>query len=497
MSNPSPMRMSRTAAALPQTVNLHLVAHCNMRCEYCYAHFYEERAQPRIAADHLIEVMRQLVAHGVRRVTFAGGEPTLHPDLARLLSEASALGLVTSIVTNGSRIDQAWLNEHGPYLRWLTLSIDSVLPDGVIKLGRRAGTGTRGRGHLDQVASVAALVHTYNAVRPRQRRIRLKMNVTVTSANVDEDPTAFVRRCRPEKLKVLQMLVVDGENDGALHLACTSAGFAAYVERTRALEGAGIEIVDEDNEAMDGSYAMIDPLGRFYQRVDGSYLRSRPLFEVGALAAWSDVGGYDADRFVGRRGDYDPGEVARGNLPYLIAVEGLDGTGKSTVAAAVARVLGATLIRNPPAELAGARAAADRLPPDERRAWYFEANRVAAEGSELERAHGVPVVMDRSVASTLVMRAAERGTVAVLELWPEHLPRPDVLLMLELPEAERLARLTGRASPLTPEERALAADEALRARVRASYVQLGAQAVSAQGSIAEVVARVLATIAVL
>lgn len=480
---------NRTAASLPPTVNLHLVAHCNMRCRYCYARFYEERTQPRLATEQIIEVMRDLAAFGVRRVTFAGGEPTLHPDLARLLSEASELGLVTSVVTNASRIDAAWLSHHGPHLRWLTLSIDSVQPEGVIELGRR--TKAPSSGHVDQVISVASLVHEYNRVRPRARRLRLKVNITVTSANAHEDPTPFVRTCRPEKVKVLQMLLVAGENDDARDLQCPDDAFATYVGRVRALEADGIEVVEEDDAAMDGSYAMVDPLGRFYQRVDGRYVRSRPINDVGALTAWGEVGGYDAEAFVNRGGAYDPGEVARGNLPYLIAIEGLDGTGKSTVAARVAEVLGATLIRNPPDHLAEARTVADCLPPDQRRAWYLEANRIAADGGEQERAGGLPVVMDRSAASTIVFGEAEQGRIAASAHWPTNLPRPDALLVLELPESERLVRLTARGSSLTAEEQVLAADEQFRNRVRDGYVQLGARVVPGGGSIEDVVARVL------
>lgn len=336
---------SRSAQSLPPTVNLHLVAHCNMKCRYCYAPFLAERRVASPSVEQLTDVLGQLAAHGVRRVTFAGGEPTLHRELATLLHAASSLGLVTSIVSNGSRIDGPWLAAHGPHLRWITLSIDSVRPADVVALGRRLRRP--GHAHLDQVRAVCAQVHAFNASRPSARRLRLKLNVTVTATNVDEDPSDFIAACRPEKVKLLQMLLVEGENDAARDLVCDADGFAAYVARARRLEAAGIEIVCEDTEAMDGSYAMIDPTGRFYQRIDGRYQRSAPIVEAGVMAAWAEVGGFDRDRFVGRGGDYEPGAIADGNLPYLIAIEGLDGAGTSTVARAVAAALGAVVVTNP------------------------------------------------------------------------------------------------------------------------------------------------------
>lgn len=155
----------------------------------------------------------------------------------------------------------------------------------------------------------------------------------------------------------------------------------------------------------------------------------------------------------------------------------------------MAEFLGATLIRNPPEHLSAARAAADRMPPDERRAWYLKANRIAAETAEQERSRGLPVVMDRSAASAIVF--GERGRITSPAQWPTDLARPDVLLMLESPEVVRLGRIAARGTHLTGEEQALAADEPFRNRVRDGYLQLGARVVPGDGSIEDVVARVL------
>ncbi len=477
---------TRATAYLPSTVNLHLVAHCNMKCAYCYARFETERNEARLPTDAVATILRDLHRHGVRRVTFAGGEPTLRRDLADLLRTASDIGLVTSVVSNGSRIDDAWLAQHGPHLRWLALSVDSVDEATTSRLGRRAAGMSAG--HVAQVRAVADRVHRWNAQRPRARRLRLKLNVTVTNRNAHEDPRLLIHAVRPEKVKLFQMLLVEGENDDASDLACTSEAFAAYVERARAARTDGIEVVAEDNEAMDGSYAMVDPLGRFYQRVEGRYLRSRSISEVGAMAAWADVGGFDAARFLGRNGEYEPGAVAAGNLPFLIAIEGLDGVGKSSVVAALADRLGAEGLTNPPRERMTERSEADRRPPPERRAWYLAANRQVAARAEQTRAAGRAVVMDRSVASTLAFAAAERAEANAV--WPSDVPRPDLLVLLTLDEVERTRRLAGRSGPTTDEERRLASDPAFRARVLEAYRSLGAIALDASGSIVQIVAAI-------
>ncbi len=70
---------------------------------------------------------------------------------------------------------------------------------------------------------------------------------------------------------------------------CSSrARFVAFVERHNALATAGIAVVAEDNDAMEDSYVMIDPLGRFYGNHEGRHRVSAPILEVGVHAgAWS------------------------------------------------------------------------------------------------------------------------------------------------------------------------------------------------------------------
>ena len=477
----------RSSASFPQTVNLHLVAFCNMKCGYCYARFEAERQEPRLPAKHLVTVMQQLTEVGVRRVTFAGGEPTLHRELQLLLRKAGELGLVTSIVTNGTRIDAAWLAKHGPYLRWLTLSIDSIDAATARAIGRHSGQS--GYEHPTHVLEVADLVHRWNSVRPPGRRSRLKLNITVTARNAHEDPRPFIHSFRPEKVKLLQMLLVEGENDDARDLACSSDAFHSYVQRVRDVGSAGPQIVVEDNEAMDGSYAMVDPLGRFFQRVDGKYARSEPIHEVGVEMAWNQVGGFDSGRFAQRGGDYDPGHIATGNLPFLIVVEGLDGTGKSTTVKALAERLRAKIVHNPPSSMASERADADRQDSATRRAWYLKANREAARQAEEIRASGWPVVMDRSVASTIAFGAAECNEP--VGPWPADIPKPDLLAILNVGNEERKRRLASRSGQRTSEETRIDADSSFRQRILDNYAALGGLIVDANGPVDDVVHRIL------
>lgn len=96
-------------------------------------------------------------------------------------------------------------------------------------------------------------------------------------------------------------------------LAAESGALAARASVDEAVEpeareGVGAVVaqlgpVAEDNEAMTDSYAMIDPLGRFYGNHGGRYVFSRPILEVGVAEALAEVK-FEVQRLAARGGLY-------------------------------------------------------------------------------------------------------------------------------------------------------------------------------------------------
>ena len=82
----------------------------------------------------------------------------------------------------------------------------------------------------------------------------------------------------------------------------TGGQFGAYVERNTPVEG--VTVVPEDNDLMTGSYIMIDPMGRFYDNVDGRYRYGRPILQAGVARALQDVR-VDREVFERRGGRYE------------------------------------------------------------------------------------------------------------------------------------------------------------------------------------------------
>ena len=282
------------------SVNFHLWEPCNMRCGFCFATFQDVKQEMNLPKGHLpkedcLLLVDRIAEFGFEKINFAGGEPMLCPWLPNLIERAKEHGMVTSIVTNGSRINEQWLDDLNENLDWIGLSIDTVDSEKLIRLGRAIG----GKIPITEKRYLSIILAI------KQRDIRLKINTVVTSVTWQEDFTSFIRLAKPERWKLLQALSVKGQNDA--HIAdfvITTEQFEAYVQRNRTVEDYGISVVPESNEAMTESYVMIDPAGRFFDNTQGFYRYSDPILEVGVKKALGQVS-INSERFHQRGGEYD------------------------------------------------------------------------------------------------------------------------------------------------------------------------------------------------
>ena len=271
----------------PLCINFHLLKACNSSCRFCFATFRD--VPGRLDAHQAHDLISQLRKAGGEKLTFAGGEPTLHPNLCSLIDHAKAEGFTTCIVTNGAKLG-AVLDASAASIDWIGFSVDSSSENTQARLGRGSG---------DHVARTVAL-----ADRCRGLGLHIKLNTVVTALNWWEDMTALVRRIGPERWKALQVLPIQGQNDGMVEdLVISKAQFRAFVDRHRSLRDEGIDVVDEDNAAMKGSYVMIDPIGRFYGNATGRQIYSAPILDVGVEEALRQVD-FDPHKFDARGGKY-------------------------------------------------------------------------------------------------------------------------------------------------------------------------------------------------
>jgi radical S-adenosyl methionine domain-containing protein 2 len=130
---------------------------------------------------HVLTLLREA---GTEKITFVGGEPTLHPHITECVAHAHVVGLTTSLVTNGARLSRV-LDTHAHVLDWVSLSVDS---------GNENTPRRMGHGKGDPVRCSEALFALC-----REKGVRTKLNTVVTQLNWEEDMRDFVGRVRPDR----------------------------------------------------------------------------------------------------------------------------------------------------------------------------------------------------------------------------------------------------------------------------------------------------------
>ena len=145
----------------PRRLNVELANICNLHCSYCF------RADENLYSTHAeffpIELLRRVIAEArtaanITRISFTGGEPTLHPAFSETLQTIGEAGLTTSFVTNGWHFDRVWpaIQENRAAVSHVAFSLDGVTREGHDRW--------RGKGSFDRL--VRAFSRCYMANLP-------------------------------------------------------------------------------------------------------------------------------------------------------------------------------------------------------------------------------------------------------------------------------------------------------------------------------------------
>ncbi|XP_047638663.1 UMP-CMP kinase 2, mitochondrial [Phacochoerus africanus] len=202
--------------------------------------------------------------------------------------------------------------------------------------------------------------------------------------------------------------------------------------------------------------------------------------------------------------DRCPEQVQKGKFP-VIAIEGLDATGKTTVTQSVSDSLKAVLLKSPPACISQWRKIFDDEPTIIRRAFYSLGNYIVASEIAKESTKS-PVIIDRYWHSTATYTIASEVSGGLQHLppthhpiyqWPRDLLKPNLVLLLTVSPEERMKRIEGRGLERTREEVELETDSIYRQKVEVSYQRMedpGCHVVDASPSREKVLQTVLSII---
>jgi MoaA/NifB/PqqE/SkfB family radical SAM enzyme len=128
-----------------------VTSRCNARCGFCS--IPSQVPESDRAASEIERAIDQLHSLGIRYIQITGGEPLLFPHLISTVRHASSLGMLLTVVTNGSLLDEKRvkaLAENG--VQGISISVDH--PDSVILEENRGIPGlakriTRGVSYLN------------------------------------------------------------------------------------------------------------------------------------------------------------------------------------------------------------------------------------------------------------------------------------------------------------------------------------------------------------
>ena len=108
------------AAGSPLSGTFELTPVCNMDCKMCYVRMSRQdqaSVAPLAEAAHWLDLAREARDAGMLYLLLTGGEPLLHPEFRQIMEGLHKLGLLVSINSNGTLIDEAfvaWLKNCPP-----------------------------------------------------------------------------------------------------------------------------------------------------------------------------------------------------------------------------------------------------------------------------------------------------------------------------------------------------------------------------------------------
>lgn len=78
---------------------------CNIQCVFCY--YRDNLHAPNRTFEEIVNDLRYARKRGISEVDFSGGEPSVHPDLPRLIETAKSMGMEKiCIISNGLRLSK-------------------------------------------------------------------------------------------------------------------------------------------------------------------------------------------------------------------------------------------------------------------------------------------------------------------------------------------------------------------------------------------------------
>lgn len=102
----------------PINAILELTPLCNMNCEMCFVRLSPEEMKKKgrlRTSDEWIALGKEMLDAGTLFVLLTGGEPLLHPGFREIYTALKQMGMILTVNTNGTLIDEEWADFFAKY----------------------------------------------------------------------------------------------------------------------------------------------------------------------------------------------------------------------------------------------------------------------------------------------------------------------------------------------------------------------------------------------
>jgi MoaA/NifB/PqqE/SkfB family radical SAM enzyme len=119
----------------PVSVDMALTRGCGAMCSFCYAMMQEAQERSSIKTAHLLNLLDDFAAIGVRGVSLiSDGESTLSKAYVPFIQHAAGLGIDVGNATNGWEWESEKIEQVLPYLSWVRFTVGAGRPESYAKI---------------------------------------------------------------------------------------------------------------------------------------------------------------------------------------------------------------------------------------------------------------------------------------------------------------------------------------------------------------------------
>lgn len=229
-----------------EVINLHFLDMCNFNCTYCFRINHKKMLSLDHAKKIIIKIKEYFDFYGVKgRINLVGGEIFVCGYLQDIIDFIYERNIEVSIVSNGYLITEDFIANNAKKISTIGISCDSFNEDTNKKIGRCNSDNTLSNEHL---LSICECIKKHN--------IKLKINICVSILNHLEDFSYYLDLIKPDRLKILQMSIVEQANKDSEDLLITNEEFITFCDKLKKFSPAA-----ETSDELLSSYIMIDSKG--------------------------------------------------------------------------------------------------------------------------------------------------------------------------------------------------------------------------------------------